>query len=1511
MMNRFKRAIALLMTAVMITSSISGTAEAASKKKAVKSVGITNVEFGTVVLKPKKTFKLKTKVTVTGKASKKVTYSSSKKKVATVSKSGKIKALKKGKTKITVKSKADKKKKAVVTVIVGTPVAKVTLDKQKADLTEGDTLVLNAVLSPKKPNVKKIKWSSDTPDVAEVSASGVVSAKKEGTAVITAKAMDNSHKKAVCKVTVTKKSTSDNPTTEKVTTEKPTTEKPTTEKPTTGEPTTEEPTTDQPTVPVKGYELKWKDDFEGTELNQDDWNVELHAPGWVNAELQKYVDSKDNIYVEDGNLVIKPIKTGEGKEATYTSGRVNTQGKHDFTYGLFEARVKVPTGKGYLPAFWMMPTNENLYGQWPKCGEIDIMEVMGQENDKVYGTIHYGAPHAESQGTQKLTKGNFSDEYHVFSCEWEPGSIKWYVDGVLYHEENDWFSAAEGQGTVSYPAPFDQPFYMILNLAVGGSWVGYPDETTDFADQAFVIDYVKAYQKTEGYDDSKVTKPEKPPVILRDPDESGNYVNNADFSTKEDLEDDVDWSFATALGGEATAEIVNDTKIGGSAIKIATTNEGTVDYSVQLLENKVPLKQGNKYKLTFDAYAEEPRTMFAGVGAIGDRSWKKYVNSEINLTTEKQEFSCEFAMSDADYADARIEFNMGKVKPTATIYISNVRLEVIDTFEVDDSKTVRADGNYIYNGSFQEGADRMEFWEVEDAGKKATVGVTDLKDGRRFKAVTEKCSSADEVWLKQTELPLTPGKFELSFDAELKEPAAGESADLKVHVAGKTETFTLKKDEKKTHTYKFEIAEDAVIADIDDIVFDLGVNGTVLLDNVRLVEDTLIKNGSFNAGTAGYEIYVDAQNGASASYVVDSQTEKNVALDLTIKNGGENTWDIQVKQSNVKLEKDKCYELKFDIKSAIDRSIQYSIQRDGSVHKTEAGGEDWTPYVQKDIDLTAYGEDGAYTTVSEKFRMDFDTDEGSIFNIALGGKEIKEQHRVCIDNISLVEIPESEMPVIPSVKPGVEMLKNPDFAKGAENWEPVVAAPGAATTDFKNNKATFNISNVGTKDSDVQLKQDGITLETGEKYKVSFKVTSDKARTIKLGFLDPKHGWDWYGGKDIALTADEEKTVEHEFTVGEDKKTRDTIIMVVSMGKIEGEDTPVSTITMSDFSLKKVEEQTEEPDEPVKLGEEMLKNPNFADGDEAWETYIATDEGAAAVPTFEDGKAKFTISKVGTKESHVQLKQEGITLEKGKTYQVSFKAKSDTERTIKLAFCDPDSEWKWYGGEDSIVLTAGDVKNVKCSIPVSENTSSSISLLVSMGKLNEDTPDVSVIELSDFSLKEVLEGSETPVIPVPAGENMLKNADFSDVANSMEGWTETIANWDDLTAAATRTIQEGVITYAITDVGTEDWHVQLKQSVSLKKDKTYKVEFTISSTVARTVKSGVMSKAYDWYGGGNYPLEANEEQKIEYEVTLPKDDATAEFFISMGQMFTDVGEKIDTPASTITISGIKLTEVVK
>lgn len=276
-----------------------------------------------------------------------------------------------------------------------------------------------------------------------------------------------------------------------------------------------EPQEKNMTLSYEGYTKVWGDEFDGDSLNRDDWNVETHEKGWVNSELQEYVDSEENIQVKDGKLVINPVKKVSSIESndaastkevvSYTSGRISTQNKQTFTYGRFECRAKVPKGQGYLPAFWLMANDENLYGQWPRCGEIDCMEVMGQETNKAYGTVHYGNPHAQSQGTYYTgeNESDFSDDFHVFTCDWEPGKITWYVDGVKYHEENDWHSTTVGQGTLAYPAPFDQPFYIILNLAVGGSWVGNPNDETSFENNPYEIDYVRVYQKDSYNEDVK------------------------------------------------------------------------------------------------------------------------------------------------------------------------------------------------------------------------------------------------------------------------------------------------------------------------------------------------------------------------------------------------------------------------------------------------------------------------------------------------------------------------------------------------------------------------------------------------------------------------------------------------------------------------------------------------------------------------------------------------------------------------------------------------------------------------------------------------------------------------------------------------------------------------------------------------------------------------------------------------------------------------------------------------
>lgn len=417
---------------------------------------------------------------------------------------------------------------------------------------------------------------------------------------------------------------------------------------------------------IEGYNLLWNDEFSGSALDESKWNYEPHEPGWTNEELQEYTTSTDNVFLRDGKLVIKAIKSEKNGKDYYTSGKVTGQNKTDFSYGKVVVSAKVPEGQGLWPAIWMMPKEESYYGQWPKCGEIDIMEVLGNDVSTAYGTLHFGEPHGEIQGTWGLTGQTYADSFHEYSVEWEPGEIRWYIDGNLYNTANDWFTAVQGEDEKPYPAPFDQPFFVQMNLAVGGTWPGNPDATTDFDKAEFEIDYVRVYQKPEY--DMNVKKPEK---VFRQAQEDGNFIFNGDFSEAEDLTDDVNWKFLLFNGGEGSAEIKDN------MIVITSQAEGTEEYSVQLVQPDLPMIKGKKYRVTFDAYADEERDIVVCVSAPS-AGWIRYLqDTKLTLTTEKQSFTYDFEMKEKDDNNGRLEFNMGKRGSTATVYISNVRVEEI------------------------------------------------------------------------------------------------------------------------------------------------------------------------------------------------------------------------------------------------------------------------------------------------------------------------------------------------------------------------------------------------------------------------------------------------------------------------------------------------------------------------------------------------------------------------------------------------------------------------------------------------------------------------------------------------------------------------------------------------------------------------------------------------------------------------------------------------------------------
>ncbi len=232
--------------------------------------------------------------------------------------------------------------------------------------------------------------------------------------------------------------------------------------------------------------LIFEENFNGPNLDTKIWNIEKGGYGFGNNEWQFYTDEAKNIQLIDNQLVITANRE-KYQHRYFTSGKITTRGKFFFKYGRIDVRAKLPTGKGLWPAIWLMP-EKSSYGYWPSCGEIDIMESLGYEPQRIYGTIHYGLPHKYHGGNLVIESLN---EFHTFSLIWTDDSFTWLVDEKVIAKTNQWFSKRNEE--YPYPAPFNQEFYLIINLAVGGNFSGYPNKTTKFP-VSFIIDSIKVYQ---------------------------------------------------------------------------------------------------------------------------------------------------------------------------------------------------------------------------------------------------------------------------------------------------------------------------------------------------------------------------------------------------------------------------------------------------------------------------------------------------------------------------------------------------------------------------------------------------------------------------------------------------------------------------------------------------------------------------------------------------------------------------------------------------------------------------------------------------------------------------------------------------------------------------------------------------------------------------------------------------------------------------------------------------------
>lgn len=241
----------------------------------------------------------------------------------------------------------------------------------------------------------------------------------------------------------------------------------------------------------RNWQITWSDEFNGQAGQLPDaskWTFDLGTgqDGWGNSELQSYTNSPANISLDDqGNMVITAINEGN----RFTSARIKTQGLFAQQYGRFEARIKTPYGPGIWPAFWML--GENIETEpWPACGEIDIMELRGQEPHIIHGTIHgpgYSGGNPVT-GSYALVNDRFDNDFHLFAIEWDKDKIDFFVDDYLYQRIE--------RSNVPGEWVYDQPFFILINLAVGGNYVGFPTAQTPFP-QKMYIDYVRVYQEVK------------------------------------------------------------------------------------------------------------------------------------------------------------------------------------------------------------------------------------------------------------------------------------------------------------------------------------------------------------------------------------------------------------------------------------------------------------------------------------------------------------------------------------------------------------------------------------------------------------------------------------------------------------------------------------------------------------------------------------------------------------------------------------------------------------------------------------------------------------------------------------------------------------------------------------------------------------------------------------------------------------------------------------------------------
>ncbi|MBD5485535.1 MAG: family 16 glycosylhydrolase, partial [Lachnospiraceae bacterium] len=778
------------------------------------------------------------------------------------------------------------------------------------------------------------------------------------------------------------------------------------------------------------WNLIWNDEFSGTSLDTTKWDYQTGngsayvEAGWGNKEKQIY--TKTNTTVGDGKLTITAKKEADG---SYTSARLRTvkeeigeNGKAAVgealqigAYGKVEAKIKMPTGDGVWPAFWMLP-HDSEYGTWAASGEIDIMEARGRLPGEVCGTIHYGAtwPNNASYGkTYNFANGDSIDQYHVYTIEWDPTVMKWYVDGELYSSYSDWYSVQSESGNYPYPAPFDEDFYVLLNLALGGTFDSDTNEIdVDEIGVDMDVDYVRWYQRPEDeYKDWEIKKPEIEPdesteaeELLAMVDENGNFIKDSDFSamTTTPYTNSGSWEMKGGYwvpllipgNGNGKATWDNTVKLDGkNYLKVSVTDVGTQTYSSQMLQY-FPVVKGYSYEISYKAYTDtvkQKADVSLKIGGDAARGYAVYSGNYTDiLTTKPTTYTHKFTMSADTDPTARFEFNLAT--SAGNVYLSDVCVKLLrdgisEDDDEDDDKEPLNDGNHVYNGGFNNGSDGLLYWHWGTADELEKVSV--VRENKERKAqITATASDPVSMWQYGMNL-LQKDEYVLTFDVDSE---AAQDIVLDVTNKDGTETYatgTINVAAGESPA-KFEFTQPEGKTDTSGKLM-LTFAGKAKIDNVKLIRTTYnnvnydevdlypLYNGDFSNGLDGWNIW--KQDTGWEEHKVNDKGQLEVSK---IKmDQGAAIYEVGIQSRSMTFTRGVNYKVEFDYTLPAEKT--YTLELCG---------------IQREITLAA----GEHTYKSDAFPGN----GGGTFTLYLGPNQTTE-YTLLLDNIVVyADLPEKE-----------------------------------------------------------------------------------------------------------------------------------------------------------------------------------------------------------------------------------------------------------------------------------------------------------------------------------------------------------------------------------------------------------------------------------------------------------------------------------------------------------------------